>query len=266
MARAVRVGNATPTRGQPGHADPVASRAAERAARPQVRLLGGFELTISGAPVAIPTALQRAVAYLALRGRCGRSRLAGTLWPDATESRAMANLRTGIWRINQVAPGVIGGHVDVLALAPEVDVDVTRLIAAARAVLEGATDVPLERTLQHVEGDLLPDWTDDWLTVDRERLRQLRLHVLETLAGRLAAAGLFGIAMEAALTALRADPLRETAHRAVIRIHLAEGNLAEAVAAYRHCRALLARDVGVAPSAETTQLVSTLPRALTASA
>lgn len=234
--------------------------------RAKVQLLGGFELRVRGAPVSIPAALQRAVAHLALRGRCGRSRLAGTLWPEATEFRAMANLRTGIWRINQVAPDVVTSAHDVLSLAPDVQVDVTNLVAAARAVLEGTPGVPHEPTLQYVEGDLLPDWTDEWLTVDRERLRQLRLHVLETLAGRLAAEGLFGMAMETALAALRADPLRESAHRAVIRIHLAEGNLAEAVTAYRQCRALLARDIGVAPSPETTRLVSALPRALTASA
>jgi len=231
-----------------------------------VRLLGAFELSIAERPVTIPAALQRAVAYLALRGRCGRSRLAGTLWPEATEIRAMSSLRTGIWRINQVAPGIVSSHHDVLTLADDVEVDVARLVSAARAVLEGTPGVPHEPTLQYVEGDLLPDWTDEWLTVDRERLRQLRLHVLETLAGRLAAEGLFGMAMEAALAALQADPLRESAHRAVIRIHLAEGNLAEAVQAYRQCRALLARDVGVAPSPETTRLVSALPRAFTASA
>lgn len=244
----------------------VAARPARATAVHALRLLGGFELTVDGTPVRVPSALERAVALLALRGRCGRSRLAGTLWPDTTELRVMANLRTGIWRINQVAPGIVVSRHDALTLADDVDVDVTRLVEAARAVLEGAPGIPHEPSLQYVEGDLLPDWTDDWLTVDRERLRQLRLHVLETLAGRLAAEGLFGMAMEAALAALRSEPLRESAHRAVIRIHLAEGNLAEAVAAYKQCRAMLARDIGVAPSPETTRLVSGLPRVGRASA
>jgi DNA-binding SARP family transcriptional activator len=229
-----------------------------------VRLLGAFELSVAGDPVTVPAAVQRAVAYLALRGRCGRSRLAGTLWPDAAEMRAKANLRTGMWRINQVAPGIVVSRHDVLELADDVNVDVARLVVAARAVLEGAPGASQEPMLQYVEGDLLPDWSDEWLVVERERLRQLRLHVLETQAGRLAAEGLFGMAMEAALAALQTDPLRESAHRAVIRIHLAEGNLAEAVNAYRQCRALLARDVGVAPSSETTRLISALPPSLSA--
>jgi DNA-binding SARP family transcriptional activator len=229
-----------------------------------VRLLGGFEVSIAGRPARIPAALERAVAHLALRGRCSRSRMAGTLWPETTELRARANLRTGIWRINQVAPGIVVSRHDDLALAEDVDVDVNRLVDVARSVLEGTPGAPHEPTLQYVDGDLLPDWTDEWLTVDRERLRQLQLHVLETLAGRLAAEGLFGMAMEAALAALRAEPLRESAHRAVIRIHLAEGNLAEAVTAYRQCRARLARDIGVAPAPETTGLLSDLPRLGTA--
>ncbi len=220
-------------------------------------LLGGFALTVDGRDVVVPAAIERAIAYLALRGRCGRSRLAGTLWPEHSEERALGNLRTAMWRVNQVAPGVVVAEHDSLALASDVEVDVALLVTAAHEVLGGA-DLPVAApTLRYVEGDLLPDWTDDWLTVDRERLRQLRLHVLEAIAGRLAARGLFGMALEAALAALRSDPLRESAHRAVISIHLAEGNLAEAVQAYRQCRALLAREVGVAPSPETVRLMAT---------
>jgi DNA-binding SARP family transcriptional activator len=57
------------------------------------------------------------------------------------------------------------------------------------------------------------------------------------------------------MTAVRADALRESAHRVVIRIHLAEGNVAEALHAYRHCSALLEREFGLTPSRETAELV-----------
>jgi DNA-binding SARP family transcriptional activator len=67
---------------------------------------------------------------------------------------------------------------------------------------------------------------------------------------------MYGMAMEMAMTAVRADVLRESAHRAVIRIHLAEGNVAEALHAYRHCSALLDREFGLSPSRETAELVS----------
>jgi DNA-binding SARP family transcriptional activator len=63
------------------------------------------------------------------------------------------------------------------------------------------------------DADLLPDWVDDWLVHDRERLHQLRLHVLEALADRLAGDGRYGLALDVALAALRSDTLRESAHR-----------------------------------------------------
>lgn len=224
-------------------------------ARQQVTLLGGFGLAVDGHPVTVPVSTQRIISVLALRGRCGRSRLAGSLWPETTELRALASLRTAIWRANQLAPGLVVSAHDSIELSDEVEVDVTELVRLAHDVLDGRSDVlPDAPGFQRVEGDLLPDWNDEWLVVDRERLRQLRLHVLESLAAQLAAQGMFGMAMEAALAALRADSLRESAHRAVIRIHLAEGNLAEARHAYEQCRAVLDRDLGMSPSPETRQL------------
>jgi hypothetical protein len=53
--------------------------------------------------------------------------------------------------------------------------------------------------------DLLPDWYDDWVPIEAEDWRQLRLHALEVLAGRLMAADRWG---EAACAAA-AEPLKE---------------------------------------------------------
>lgn len=215
-------------------------------------LLGGFALRVGPENVELPAGAQRLVALLALRGRMSRSRLAGTLWPETTEHRALASLRTGIWRVNHSADRLMatsGGTVD---LGAGVDVDVRRLVGAALSTMReaAAADGWTEGAFAVLddEGELLPDWDDEWLPADRERLRQLRLHVLEEVADRLAMAGQFGLALEAALSALRVDMLRESAHRAVIRIHLAEGNVAEARRAFEQCRQVLVREVGVEPS------------------
>jgi DNA-binding SARP family transcriptional activator len=85
-------------------------------------------------------------------------------------------------------------------------------------------------------GELLPGWYEDWVLVERERLRQLRMHALEALAEKLTEAGRYGVAMQAAYAAVRADPVRESAHRAVVRVHLAEGNVLEALRAYELTR------------------------------
>lgn len=223
-------------------------------------LLGGFTVALDGEAVEFPTATQRLVAVLALRGRMSRSRLAGTLWPETTEHRALARLRTGIWRINGVTDRLVvpcGGAVD---LGAGVEVDVRRLVAGSLAILRAGPSAPLTdaHAVLDDEGDLLPDWEDEWLVADRERLRQMRLHVLETVAEQLAAAGCFGLAMEAALAALRMDTLRESAHRVVIRIHLAEGNISDARRAYDRCRLIMVRDVGVEPSPAVTRMLASL--------
>ena len=107
-----------------------------------------------------------------------------------------------------------------------------------------------------LEGELLPDWYDDWVTDERERFRQLRLHALEVMAERLAGSRRWGDAVLAALAAVSADPLRESAHRAVIKVHLAEGNVAEAIRQLRRCERLMIDEVGVPPSPKLQELVT----------
>jgi len=220
----------------------------------RIRLLGAFEIDVDGVGVSLPVGAQRLVAMLALRGRTGRSRLAGLLWPDTLEQRALASLRTGIWRVNQAAAGLVRAAHGVVELGLEPDSDVERLIAASRAVLGGRAPDD-EDPPDLAAGELLPDWEDPWLDAERERLHQLRLHVLEATATRLSERGRYGLALEAALAALRADDLRESAHRAVIAIHLAEGNVVEACRAYDLCRRTLHAELGIDPSPSTAGLV-----------
>jgi len=249
--------------------DPASAR--PTASRPRVEalpgpgahltLLGGFRLWVLDEEALVPVGAQRLLALLALRGRMSRSRTAGTLWPLTTENRALANLRTAIWRVNHVAPNLLRTSSAAVDLEPDVDVDVRRLVSAAAVVMEDSATheqfLDVWRHAPHSAGELLPDWEEEWFVDERQRLRQLQLHVLEELAERLASQRRYGPALEAALAALRADPLRESAHRSVIRVHLAEGNTVEARRALDFCRLVLARDAGVEPSGATTQLVLT---------
>ncbi len=221
---------------------------------PQVslRLLGGFVLEVDGRAVTLPVGAQRLVALLALRGRTGRSQLAGRLWPATVEQRALACLRTSLWRINNVARGLVVSAHGTVALDCT-DVDVARLVERSQALL-GADDVDTD-LFDATAGELLQDWDEEWLAAERERLHQLRLHVLEEGARHLADQRRFGLALDAALAAVRADELRESAHRTVIAIHLAEGNLCEARRAYQVLARTLRSELGVEPSPSTRELV-----------
>jgi DNA-binding SARP family transcriptional activator len=138
--------------------------------------------------------------------------------------------------VQKRAPGVIDATGRQLALHKDVDVDLRAVEALAQSVLDGHGSVDAH----DLADDLLPDWyDDDWVMLERERFRQLRLLALEALYEHHFRAGRLGKALEAALVSLSGEPLRETTHRALIRVHLATGNTADALRQYALCRRLL---------------------------
>lgn len=208
---------------------------------------------VDGAADARPLsrAAQRLVTYLALRERpVRRAEVAHVLWADSSEEHGAASLRTTLWRIGRVHRDLVQATAERLSLSDTAAVDVQAASSLARSLASAGAELPddSEPVIGLLSTDLLPDWYDDWLFVFRERWRQLRLHALECLAGRLGEAGRFSEAIDAALTAVDAEPLRESAHRCLIRVHLLEGNRGEAVRAYRALTELLDTELGVRPS------------------
>jgi DNA-binding SARP family transcriptional activator len=221
-------------------------------------LLDGFRLECQGRVVSTPQAVSRLLAFVGVRGRASRAELAGSLWPEVSESKAHACLRTALWRLRQVCadPLVVGGQ--ILTLAPAVEVDVVAFSTTARRVLAPpAGDQCPEELLRPAlisVGELLPGWYDDWVLFERERLRQLQMHALEAAASKLIAIGRYADAIEAALAAVRLEPLRESANRVLILAHLAEDNIVEAVRCFEGFQASLLRELGVAPTADLKRL------------
>ncbi|MGH3876984.1 MAG: AfsR/SARP family transcriptional regulator, partial [Actinophytocola sp.] len=103
--------------------------------------------------------------------------------------------------------------------------------------------------------DLLPGWTDEWVVAEREWFREMRLRVLEVLSERFRVRGDHFHAYETAMAAVRGDPLRESARRRLIELHLADGNPAAAMRQYTAYQSLLRAELGVSPSSEIRQLV-----------
>lgn len=222
-------------------------------------LLGAFSLAHAGRPVDVPLSAQRLLTFLALSSRPAlRPHVAGVLWPETVDRRACANLRSVLWRLQALSDTVVEVRGPYLALADGVLCDVREMCSRARALVEGDADpgeVPVEVSL--FTADLLPDWYDEWILLERERVRQVRLRALEQLCEGRAAAGCYAGAIEAGMAAVSADPLRESAHRAVIRTHLSEGNVGEALRQYELCRTLLSA-IGVRPTRQTDALMGPL--------
>src|SRR5450755_138951 len=230
----------------------------------RLNLIGGFALWGGGQELGIATSGQRLIALLALRDRpIGRLHVAGTLWPDYSTGRSLADLRTTLWRVNQSGERVIAASPSFLELYGDIEVDVRDLAAFARCLNQAGTvsetvDFDSVR-LADLVGDLLPDWYADWLQDEREGLRQMRLHALESLARGLSESGRHADAIQAALAAIRLEPLRETAHQTLIEIHLTEGNWSEARRQFQRCRRLLREELGVEPSESMRLLLEKRP-------
>jgi len=215
----------------------------------RLHLMSGFQLEIGGRTVDVATPAQRVLAFLALNTRpVSRGHIARALWSSAGDGRAAGSLRSALWRIRRYGP-----LVDVaprgVSLDEAVAVDVREATSWARRVSD-TTQALRDHDLQFAAacGELLPDWDDEWVSIEREHARQVRLHALEALSERLVGERRFGPAIEAALASLRTDPLRESAHRAVIAVHLAEGNRSEALRHFREYDDLLRGQLGIEPT------------------
>jgi DNA-binding SARP family transcriptional activator len=214
-------------------------------------VLQGFRLERDGESFELPLGIQRLVAFLAVHNRpLLRLFVAGNLWIDSTEEHANANLRTALWRLHRLGFQLVDATRNHLSLAPDVVVDLHDLSGRARQVLRHEV-APTRDNLDAIlsGGDVLPDWYDDWVVVEREQFRQLRLLALETLCRDHSTAGSYAAAVEAGLACIAAEPLRESAHRALIGAHLAEGNRVEAIRQFRLYEALVLDELGVEPSA-----------------
>ncbi|GII83483.1 hypothetical protein Ssi03_14730 [Sphaerisporangium siamense] len=233
--------------------------------RPAMRvvLLGGFRLLAGDEQVTVSGGSERLLSFVALSGQAvPRTLMAGRLWPDRPERRAYASLRSALARLEDAGRRALDIAAGEVRLSQDARVDVEEARALARRVLDPGLATPVRDlsadSVETLSVDLLPGWYDDWAVQEAEEWHQLRLHALEALADDFVAAGRFADAVAAAGVAVRAEPLRESSHAALIRAHLAEGNQAEALRDYERYEQLLDAEMGLRPTALVSDLVAGL--------
>jgi TolB-like protein/DNA-binding SARP family transcriptional activator/Tfp pilus assembly protein PilF len=225
----------------------------------RVNLLGRFELR---SPDGQETALgaRKSVALLALVGaatgqRIARDRLATFLWDDMPDAQARGNLRQLLAATRRPAPFLEadGGTIGFSEGMVETD------LAAFEAGLEQDTTAALEQAAALYRGDLLEGFSlrdrnfDEWLTGERERLREHAVQLFLRLMQSAAAAGVEP-AIRWALRILAVDPIHEPAHRALMELYAAQGRHAAALRQYEQLRETLSRELGTRPEPETDAL------------
>jgi DNA-binding SARP family transcriptional activator len=224
-----------------------------------LHLLGGFQVARGDTVIEVAHSSQRLLGFLALQDRAlPRSFVAANLWPDTTDCKAAANLRTALWRLRQPNVDLIAVRGDRLSLRQDVWCDVRALRDASRRHrVDGS--LPHDELLTEARGELLPGCWDSWIAFERERLRQEVAYLCEEACTAHVVAGDYHRALLLALAAVENDPLRESANLAVIRVHLVAGNRTAAIRHARGYAALLADDLGIEPPEAVDELLWNRP-------
>ncbi|WP_394771406.1 BTAD domain-containing putative transcriptional regulator [Lacisediminihabitans sp.] len=197
---------------------------------------------------------RRLITALALAGTRSRTYFANLLWPDCSESQAAGSLRASLHAISHQQPGLLNPSSNPLSLDSSVAVDVNRV----RRIIADIDGQEIDRAgaIHELRGaDLLPDWYEDWVLFERERLNSQRLRALESLAEHYLAIADIGRALDAAGAAVEIEPLRESSHLLLLRCHLALGNSAAAMRLYHSLEERLLEEMSIAPSPRFTELL-----------
>jgi TolB-like protein len=235
----------------------------------ELTLFGGFELQRPGGEVInLPGQKDRALlAVLALHPGASQTRdkLAGLLWSDRGDKQARDSLKHSLNRLRQclqsaTLPTIVADRQSVRLDPAAVTVDV----ALFEQLLSEGTPETLERAAALYRGDLLDGFAvhdpsfEDWLVVERQRLRHSAEEALTRLMIQSAATGAKDRAATAARRLLLLDPLREAACRTLMQIETERARTAQALKLYENLRERLHRELGVKPEPATTQLYESI--------
>lgn len=232
----------------------------------ELSLLGAFSLRVSGkqVPGLLPGS-QRLLAFLALHHRpMSRVAVAGRMWPESSHERAGVSLRSALARLEPATRDAIILASAGLALGDTVTVDLHAAHDLAHRLLlgdEAVTDDDLSSaSIETLALELLPDWHDEWIAADADDWRELRSTALEAASHLLATRNQPLDAARAARAAIKVEPLRESAHGALIHALLMHGNRSEALRAFERYRELLGDALDIEPTQELSDMVSGLRR------
>jgi DNA-binding SARP family transcriptional activator/predicted ATPase len=244
----------------------------------QLALLGKPRLCLDGVSAGkfVFNKSMALLAYLATTGRPHtREALAGLLWGEMPNENARANLRKIVADLRQM----VGEHVEItrhtVALncdAPhwlDIDVFLAKLQGVRADVDTGTLNEYEVRLLNeavalyigdYLEGFYVRDAPDfeEWLIVQRERLRQLAVMALHTLARYHTARGSYAAGIDCTSRLLALEPWHEEFHQQMMLLLALSGQRSAALRQYEVCRQMLAKEMGAEPAAETVQLYQRL--------
>jgi DNA-binding SARP family transcriptional activator len=234
-------------------------------ARLEIRLFGHANVSAGGEPVKFAkrgTTLAMLALVILQRGAAlSRESLAFTLFPEADETAALAELRRYLYLANKALPERAG---DAWLI---VDSETVRWNDGAGAFVDiveferlAADPETFASAIEWYSGDLLEEIYDDWVVAERERLRARYLAILGILLDRYRAVRDFGNAIACAKRVLATDPWREDTLRALLAVRYESGDTAGALAEYEQFAKRLRDELAIAPMPETVAVRQSILR------
>jgi len=227
---------------------------------------GGADAPARLSPWRLANKGRAALAYLALHdGSVARHKLADLLWPYQRSEQARHSLRNCLMELRKsVGPAALAADFHEVWLAPEAELGATTDVARFSGLAASPEIADLEEAERLYRGELLQDFAldsepwNEWLEGERERFQRLAASAFLKLAKLSSKSGDHCAAIRAARRLEALDCYCETAHRLTICVLLAAGRRGEAIDHYRKCEDLLRRELGVAPSDKTRELMRTI--------
>ena len=235
----------------------------------KVRFLGQFSVQLDDQPIEIPSRpAQSLLAYLILNAGTAqrREKVAGLLWPESTEANARSNLRHALWRLRKALGTDPRTGQDYLRAD-----DITIAFGATAAywldaaVLdrktgESAAADDLIKTVSVYEGELLPGFYDEWVTLEQERLQSVFERKMQLLLERLVEEGRWPEVLEWGERWIALGHTPEPAYRGLMTAHGALGDQSSVGAVFQRCVEALRQELGVESSQQTRDLYERLSR------
>ena len=229
----------------------------------EVRLLGKFEVRRAQKSVTIPSrAAQSLFAFLVLNAGTAfrREKLAGQIWPEATEESARDYLRHALWRIRkalQAASSATYLQADDLTISFDASADYWLDVAALQKITEKASATELMTVLSAYQGELLPGFYEEWVALEREHLQAIFEQHMARLLELLEGLSRWSEVLQWAEKWIAFGQKPEPAYRALMSAHAASGDISKVAAVYERCVRSL-QEFGVEPSSQTRQLYENL--------
>ncbi|WP_051116340.1 AfsR/SARP family transcriptional regulator [Amycolatopsis nigrescens] len=229
----------------------------------RVRLLGSFQLTLDARPVERPVRRKAqellALVLLAPQRNVLREVAAEALWPAAGAEVSKKSMRQVLWQLHQATgptgPRLVLTEGEVIRINPDrpVWLDVDAFVAASRTAIEL---VELTKATDLYRGPLMAGCYDDWFLIERARLEDLHITLLDKLSVGHERHGELEAAIHWAQRLLEVEPAHERTHRRLMHLYYRTDDRTRALRQYRRCQQVLLHELGIRPSARTVRLAA----------